>query len=353
MSIYIQAAAQISNQEPLSDTWFTKPKHYMERHVRSIEPDYKDFINPMEARRMGKILKRALATSLSVVRKTGIEQPDAIITGTGLGCIENTEKFLTAMVRDNEMYLQPTYFMQSTHNTISSQIALHLKCNKYNTTYAQRGISFESSLLDAYLQFELGKIQNALVAGYDEMTPEYFVLLDKINYWKKGEINEAILRKSDSVGSFAGEASTCFMLENKKTESSICELKAVDLLFKPSLQRIKEAIEDMLYKNNLQIKDLDVVMTGINGDINNDTVYKDLTQQLFPKTPVAWYKHLFGESFTASGLGMYTAMLALQTHYLPVDYLYNKNSDLQNIKNILIYNHFQNKDHSLILLTSC
>lgn len=353
MSIYIQAAAQISSQEPLSDAWFTNPKRYTERHVRSIDPDYKDFISPIEARRMGKILKRALATSWTVVRKTGIEQPDAIITGTGLGCIENTEKFLSAMVRDKEMYLQPSFFMQSTHNTISSQIALHLKCNKYNSTYTQQGISFESGLFDTYLQFKLGKINTALVAGHDEMTPEYFILLDKINYWKKGKVNETILRKSDSIGSFAGESSSCFLLENKKTAQSICELKAVDLFFNPTQQRIKQAIEDMLLKNNLKINDINIVMTGISGDCNNDRVYRENIFPLFSATPIAWYKHIFGESFTACGLGMYTAMLALQANKLPVDYLYNKISPIEGIKNILIYNHFKNKNHSLILLSSC
>jgi 3-oxoacyl-(acyl-carrier-protein) synthase len=353
MNIYIQAATQISAQEPLGNAWFHRPLRFTERYVRSIDPDYKEYINPMEARRMGKILKRALATSLHVVRKTGIDQPDAIITGTGLGCIENTEKFLTAMVRDNEMYLQPTYFMQSTHNTISSQIALHLKCNKYNTTYAQRGISFESSLLDAYMQFELGKIKTALVAGHDEMTPDYFVLLDKINFWKKGEVNEAVLRKSDSVGSFAGEASACFMLENKKTDFSICELKGVDLLFNPTPQRINEAIEEMLAKHHLQIKEIDAVITGINGDKDNDAVYHQLQRQLFPETPMAWYKHLFGESFTACGLGMFTAATAIQEQLLPADYLFNRDVKLKGIKHILLYNHFQNKDHSLILLSSC
>ena len=60
--------------------------------------------------------------------------------------------------------------MQSTHNTISSQIALHLKCNKYNSTYTQQGISFESGLFDTYLQFKLGKI-NGFSCGHDEMTP--------------------------------------------------------------------------------------------------------------------------------------------------------------------------------------
>lgn len=353
MNIYIQAAAHISAQEPMGNAWFHSPLRFTERYVRSIDPDFKEYINPMEARRMGKILKRALATSLHVVRETGIDQPDAIITGTGLGCIENTEKFLTAMVRDGEMYLQPTYFMQSTHNTISSQIALHLKCNKYNTTYAQRGISFESSLLDAYMQFELGKIKSALVAGHDEMTPDYFVLLDKINYWKKGEVNEAVLRKSHSIGSFAGEASACFMLENIKTNLTICELKGVDLLFNPTQQQMKEAIETLLSKYNLHINDIDVVLTGINGDKDNDVVYNQFQQHFFPETPMAWYKHLFGESFTACGLGMFTAATAIQEQLLPADYLFNRDVKLKGIKHILLYNHFQNKDHSLILLSSC
>lgn len=353
MNIYIQAAAQISAQEPLSHAWFQHPLPLSERYVRSVEPDYKEYINPMEARRMGKILKRALATSLNVVRKTGINQPDAIITGTGLGCIENTEKFLTAMVRDKEMYLQPTYFMQSTHNTISSQIALHLKCNKYNTTYAQRGISFESSLLDAYMQFELEKIRTALVAGHDEMTPDYFVLLDKINYWKKGEVNEAILRKSDSVGAISGEASACFMLENKKSNLSVCELKGIDILYNPNQKRIKDALEELLGKHNLCIENIDVVMTGINGDKDNDAVYNELERNLFPSIPLAWYKHLVGESFTASGLAMFISAMALQEQELPASYLYNGSSAIQGLKNILIYNHFQNKEHSFILLSSC
>jgi len=52
-------------------------------------------------------------------------------------------------------------------------------------------------------------------------------------------------------------------------------------------------------------------------------------------------------------LGMFTAATAIKKQLLPVDYLYNRTSALNGLKNILIYNHFQNKDHSLILLSSC
>ena len=193
MSIYIYSIAQISNQEPLTDKWFDNPVRYEERYIRSIEPDYSPYIAPMTARRMGQLLKRAIATALLALQQAKIEIPDAIITGTGLGCIENTEKFLLAMLDNHEECLPPTSFMQSTHNTIGSQIAIYLKCQGYNNTYSHRGTSFDSALLDAIMQFQLQEIQTALVCSHDELTPSYFKLLEKIGYWKEGSVNTEIL----------------------------------------------------------------------------------------------------------------------------------------------------------------
>ena len=240
--IYINSAAHISNQEPFCEKWFIEPIIYNERYVRSIEPDFSAYISPMIARRMGKVLKRALATALHVVNETNTPKPDAIITGTGLGCIENTEKFLVAMLENNEQLLPPTYFMQSTHNTISSQIAVHLQSQGYNSTYSHRGTSFDSALFDAFMQFELGEISTALVSGHDELTPDYFLLLDKIGYWKKGEISEEILRKGNTTGAFASECSISFMLGNLQKPDTLCQLKAMELLYKPTNERLFETI---------------------------------------------------------------------------------------------------------------
>lgn len=107
MSAYIQAAAQISIQKPLSDEWLTDPLVYEVPFRRAIEADYKPFIDPVSARRMGKILKRAIATAATVAGESGISSPDAIICGTGLGCIENTEKFLSAMVNEGNRSFNP------------------------------------------------------------------------------------------------------------------------------------------------------------------------------------------------------------------------------------------------------
>ena len=97
-SVKILSAKQISIQNPLSEEWMENPLSYTEDYVRAVDPDFKQFISAGDARRMGKLLKRALATSLSALQEGGIENPDAIITGTGFGSIENTELFLDALV---------------------------------------------------------------------------------------------------------------------------------------------------------------------------------------------------------------------------------------------------------------
>ena len=352
-NIYINAIKQISAQQPLVDDWFDEPIFYAEPYIRAIEPDYKPFFSPNEARRMGKILKRALATALQVIEKTKITQPDAIITGTGLGCIENTEKFLVAMIENNEELLPPTPFMQSTHNTISSQIAVYLKCNGYNSTYSHRGTSFDSALLDAYMQFELGEISTALVNGHDELTPDYFRLLEKIGYWKKGEISQEILHKGDTSGAFASECSISFMLGNTPIDDALCQLKSIELLYKPTKEQFNKTISNILEKNSLTIKDIDAVVSGISGDKENDRVYKEIHSLFFPDKPMLWYKHIFGESYSTSGLGVYVAAIILHKAQIPSHLLYTKNAQLSTPKNILVYNHFQNKDHSLTLLSLC
>src|SRR5512138_2781239 len=123
MGAYIQGFGNISIQNTFEQKGFPEPLWYQEPYVRCLDPDFKNFISPIDARRMSKLIKRAIITAKTCIAESGIDMPDAIISGTGLGSIDDTEKFLSAMIENNEKFLQPTYFIQSTHNTISSQIA--------------------------------------------------------------------------------------------------------------------------------------------------------------------------------------------------------------------------------------
>ncbi len=144
--------------------------------------EIRDYVKPLEARRMGKIMKSSLLSSLKALREAGIEQPDAIITGTALGCLENSELLLRQMVDEGETMLKPTYFMQSTHNTISSNIAIRLGCHGYNITYTQDQASFDWAIRDAELLLKSGKCKTVLVGCHDESTPLYRQLMQRLGY---------------------------------------------------------------------------------------------------------------------------------------------------------------------------
>ena len=143
--------------------------------------EIRDYVKPLEARRMGKLMKASLLTSLKALRQAGIETPDAIITATSLGCWENSEALLQQLEAEGEVMLKPTYFMQSTHNTIGANIAIRTHCHGYNVTYTQDDRSLEWALRDARLLIASGRCKTVLVGCHDETTPLYRSLMSRLS----------------------------------------------------------------------------------------------------------------------------------------------------------------------------
>jgi 3-oxoacyl-[acyl-carrier-protein] synthase II len=350
--IYINGTGVISIQQPLSVDGIFNPVSYDCTHVRCVEPNFKDYFEPMVARRMSRIIKRSIITAQKAIEESGSGNPDAILTGTGLGCVEETEKFLVAMIKNEEKFLQPTFFIQSTHNTVSSQIAINLGCKGYNNTYIHRGVSFENALMDAVLLFNRELIHTALVTGNDEMTPSYFSLLNRIGYWKDAvEDTLKIVNEGTTKGSFAGEGSLSFALSDKKSATSYAAIQGIDLFYKPNVP-VSEKINDFLTECGLSTADIDVFLTGMNGDVDNDTVYKEIAAELFDESQIGIYKNVCGEFYTSDAFGLLVSAACLQKNEIP-PHLMVGGKKKKNLKNILLYNHFRNKDHSLILVTTC
>lgn len=141
--------------------------------------DIRKYVKPLEVRRMGKIMKSSLLSSLEALQRAGIEVPDSIITGTAYGCWENSERLMEQIKEEGEGMLKPTFFMQSTHNTIGSNIAIKTHCHGYNVTYTQESHSLEWAIRDAELLLRSGKVKNVLVGCHDESTPLFNTLLEK------------------------------------------------------------------------------------------------------------------------------------------------------------------------------
>ena len=61
------------------------------------DPDFREVLTPMEARRLGPLQKRAVWTSINALSKAGVTMPNAVITATDFGCMSYSESFLKAL----------------------------------------------------------------------------------------------------------------------------------------------------------------------------------------------------------------------------------------------------------------
>ena len=131
--IYIRATGNISPQQTFGPAPFLmEPVVYTGNRMTCIEPEYQTIIDAKLIRRMSRIIKMGVAAAMQCLQTAGVAVPDAIITGTAYGCLQDTEVFLTRIITNKEEALAPTAFIQSTHNTVGAQIAVMLQCQGYN-----------------------------------------------------------------------------------------------------------------------------------------------------------------------------------------------------------------------------
>ena len=323
------------------------------RYIKCIEPQYNEFIEPMASRRMSRIIKMGVSSALKCLRDAGIENPDAIVTGTGLGCIEDTEKFLSSIYSNEEKLLNPTPFIQSTHNTVAAAIAIILKCNNYNNNYSHRGLSFENALQDSLMLLKEGSANNVLVGGLDELTTNSFFITDRLGFWKKDLISNLHLLNYNSTGSLAGEGAAFFVLNSRQSDRNIAKLISADTFYKPEgFPETEMKLSSFIKKGVEDFSKIDLILMGMNGDRLTDKVYYHLRNTIFRNIPCAFFKHLCGEYDTSVSFALYLASSILKEQNVP-SVVRLDNKPVKEIRNILIYNHMRNISHSAIMLSSC
>ena len=354
MKIYIRSSACISPQKTFGNSnLLTEAVEYTKIRLRAIDPDYTAFIDPKLIRRMSHIIKMGVAAAQECLNRGNIEMPGAIITGTAYGCLEDTASFLTRIIELHEELLPPTAFIQSTHNTVAAQIALMLKCRQYNNTFVHKGISFESALLDAIMLLKENEADNILVGGTDEITDASFTILSRLGLYKRWPVSNLSLFTTSSKGTIGGEGAVFFLLTDKPSADNLAELSGVKAFYKPNdAAEIEQKIISFLAMHALQIDDIDLVITGKNGDLKNDEIYRQLSLSLFNNTALANYKHLCGEYPTSAAFALWLASNMIKKEEVPLVVI-ERSVKNANPKKVLIYNHYLNKYHSLMLVSAC
>ncbi len=339
MKAYINSMAIVSPQKTFNQDFPMDIVRYPDAEfLKCIEPVYKDFIDPMVSRRMSRIVKTGVCAALNCLRTSGVEQPDAIVAGTGLGCLEDTEKFLASIYSLQEHLLNPTPFINSTHNTIAGAIALAIKCHGYNATYTHRGFSFESALLDALMLADENPDAILLAGAFDEITANSYDITKRLGLWEN---------------SVPGEGVAFFMLSGRKQPQSMAQLTALHTLFNPEKRSdMEKEMQFFISGAGLSIQDIDLVVMGMNGDPLSDAWYDHLAKGMFYQKPRAGFKHLCGEYDTASSFALWLAVQMIHKQHVPDWASANKHKPGK-LKNILIYNHLRGVNHSFYLLSAC
>lgn len=352
MTVYIKGMGNISPQKTWDEnTLLVAPLAYTENRLLCVEPDYGTYIDARQIRRMSRAIKMGVASAFMALKQSKVSMPDGIITATGYGCLEDTGIFLTKMIENKEDALNPTPFIQSTHNTIGSQIALLLQCQAYNQTYTQGSFSFESALLDGMLQLSEAKEKNLLVGGIDEITDTSHRIQNRFGVFRKVIMNSLDLFKEKKSGTVNGEGAAFFVLSGERGDNAIASINAVAAFYDPVLENLQNGIMDFLSRSSITPQDIDFVLSGKSGDSRTDRMMDDLVQNLFPSSSVGVFKHLCGEYPVASAFACWAGARMLHEQHVPESIMEIDKS--RPLKTILIFNQYFRTHYSLIVLKAC
>jgi hypothetical protein len=349
---YINGIGILSPQKTFDNNVFlTELSSYHENVLTCVTPEFKSYINPIQLRRLNRMLRIGLTAATICLRDSQIQTPEGIITGTGYGFLDETAKFLRELLEQQEKQLTPTYFMQSTYNALSGLIALSVKCMGYNNSYVSRGLAFENVLDDAMMKLTENPDVNYLVGAFDEAAEVQYLSSIRASHFKTEHIHNVDLFNTATKGSIQGEGAAFFMLSGKPSDTTWCALHDMQFIYNPvDTDKIKTGIAQFLQKNSLSIQDIDLWVDGACGDIVYDRAMNDLAQSTFHGIFHTRFKHLCGESCTASSFALWLGASVIRHQHVPdILKVYPERNPAQ-LKTILIVNQYMNKSFSFFLL---
>lgn len=350
MGVYIKGMGNISPQKTWEDIpLLSELLTYQGDKLTCHEPDYTKYIDPKQLRRMSRIIKMGVAAGSIALKEAGIAVPNGIITGTGYGCLADTGIFLSKMIENKEAALNPTPFIQSTHNTIGSQIALLIQCLGYNQTYTQSAFSFENALLDAMIELTETPSQTFLVGGIDEITSVSHTIQKRFGMFRDHATSLELFKHSGR-GTLNGEGAAFFVLSGDRGNSDHVCIEAVKTIYNQD-KDLEREINSFFDDLSLTPGDVDLVLIGKNGDKKSDGVIELIASSYFAASSVGAFKHLCGEFPTASAFALWLSAKIIAGNFIP-DSIVVRNAE-RPLKRLLIFNSYFGKQHSMILLRAC
>jgi hypothetical protein len=350
-NIYIRAAAAISPLQSVEEIDLVKdiePK--TGNSAICIEPNFKNYIPPIKARRMSRIIKLTSVSAKECLKRAEIENPEMISVATGMGCQVDTIKFLQQLIADKEEFLKPTAFINSTHNTLAGYLAIDLKSKGQNFSFTHNELNFEHALLDSIIRLNNNEVNNVLVGAVDEISEQVHSIKEKMNLLCANQQLQNEIYKDSNSGYIDGENAVFFTLEKENTSNSLAKISALDFAYDTDEENsFEDKIIEVAKENDIELSKIDAFLIGSTGKTDDDAVLEKWIkeQDLYNKT--MRFKHLSGENMVSAGFGLWLGANIIKQKFVP-DYLFTNKSTIKSINSILLINHNGNNNFSFILV---
>ncbi len=350
-SFYINGIGLISPQQTFGDGDFLdSPIDHRLSILSCITPDFKQFINPIQLRRLNRIQRIGLTAAALALKDASLDSILGIVTATGEGSSASKGTFIAEFLLQDEKYTTPTSFVQSSYNNLAGLVAMTYRMMGYNNNFVSGGFAFETALQDAMLQLIVHTSKDLLVGSYDESYAPHFELDNRTGHYKKETGSSLQLFTRATPGTLWGEGASFFLLSNKQTEKTWCQVREPLVIYKPSLVKdIYASLTKYLSENKIDISTIDILISGTSGDANADEQILQL-ENAMPSVTLCRFKHLCGEYFTAVSFAVWLAASILKKNRIPAITHFNAVQPPKKIKRVLIANHYRNRSLSFLLL---
>lgn len=315
----------------------------IEGKLLAIEPQLQG-VPPSMLRRMSKAVRMGMGAGLPLIKEKSV---DGVIIGTANGGMEDCIRFLNQIIDYDEGLLTPANFVQSTPNAIAGQLSLITKNQTYNATHVHNGLSFENALIDVQMSLLEKPGTQYLVGGVDEIS-SYNYNIDHLAGWYDTTKSNKDIYSNHTPGTIAGEGAAMFLI-NDSADNTLGRIGAVEAFENTDKEQIEARFKNFLDQYITDVSHT-LLISGENGDTRFIPAYATCEFAIGSSIPVARFKHLTGEYPTSSSFALWLACHALNEQALP-SHFYKNEHNLTQIDRVIIYNQYQGKQHSFILVS--
>lgn len=340
---------------------------------RCVPSPGKGILPPRRVRRLGRSQELALTAAHcavgSCIAPPDLQDRGAVAVGTGWGELGNTADFLKDMIAPEQLAPKPTYFINSVHNSLASEIAIDFRMMEANHTFTHNAISFESALAEAMRMLWKGHARYALAAGVDKAAPYILPAGFGQGSWRRdeGPLSPMEATPGNLEGTLPGEGAAAFILaragavpKNQRfARVAIVRARPLRMEDITQIDAVEEAAfaARALEQCGLSPSEAGFLLLGANGEPELDSAYRRVLEAMSTAAghPLGYgvYKHGCGEFATASALGLALAIDMVRTGEAPEGMrVLNSAPAPGSVENVLLYHLSPAGYHSLCVVTA-